>query len=262
MGAVSADATAGAARATPEYVLRLADTALVLGQRLGEWCGKGPFLEEDIALTNIALDLVGQARLLLTYAGELEGRGRDEDDLAFLRESHEFRNLLLAEQPNGDFAATMVRQVCLDAWQVETYARLAGSRDAQLAAIAEKSLKESQYHLRHSAQWLVRLGDGTEESHGRAQRALDALWMWTGELFEADALDARMLAAGIGVDQQAVRATWDARIDAILAQATLARPAAQWMQSGGREGRHTEHLSYLLAEMQSVRRAHPDARAW
>ena len=262
MGAVTDGAAAPAARASLEYVLRLADTALVLGQRLGEWCGKGPFLEEDIALTNTALDLIGQARLLLTYAGELEGRGRDEDDLAYFREAHEYRNLLLAEQLNGDFAATMVRQVCLDAWQVEAYGQLAGSRDAQLAAIASKSLKESQYHLRHSAQWLVRLGDGTAQSHRRAQQALDDLWMWTGELFEADAIDEATLAAGIGFDPRAIRPAWDARLDAVLAEATLTRPAAQWMQSGGRDGRHTEHLGYLLAEMQSVRRAHPDARTW
>jgi len=245
-----------------EYLLRLGDDALVLGQRLGEWCGHGPYLEEDIALTNFALDFIGQARLLLGYAGEIEGRGRDEDALAFFRDSMEYRNVLLVEQPNRDFGYTIVRQLLVDAWQAELHERLSGSSDRRLAEIAAKSLKETRYHLRHSARWTVRLGDGTDESHARVQQALDELWMWTGELFEGDDLDRAMAAAGIGVDPGALRPAWDQYIGAVLAEATLERPAPQWMQGGGRRGHHTEHLGYLLAEMQSVPRAHPDARAW
>lgn len=245
-----------------EYLLRLGDDALVLGQRLGEWCGHGPYLEEDIALTNFALDFIGQARLLLAYAGEVEGRGRDEDALAFFRDSMEYRNVLLVEQPNRDFGYTIVRQLLVDAWQAELYERLSVSSDTRLAEIAAKSLKETRYHFRHSAQWTVRLGDGTDESHTRVQQALDDLWVWTGELFESDDVDRAMAEAGISTDPGALRPAWDQRIDAVLAEATLERPPQQWMQSGGRRGRHTEQLGYILAEMQSVPRAHPDARAW
>lgn len=245
-----------------EYVLRLGDDALILGQRLGEWCGKGPYLEEDIALTNFALDFIGQARLLLTYAGEIEGAGRDEDALAYRRDVLDFRNHLLVEQPNRDFGYTVARQLFMDAWQIEVYERLARSHDRRLADIAAKALKETRYHLRHSSRWVVRLGDGTEESHRRMQTAIDDLWMWTGELFEADAVDELMLARGIGVDPHEIELAWNRRIDAVLSEATLVRPPAQWMQTGGRSGRHTEHLGYILAELQFVQRAYPDARAW
>lgn len=245
-----------------EYVLRLGDTALVLGQRLSEWCGTGPYLEEDIALTNFALDFIGQARLLLGYAAEIEGRGRSDDALAFRRDVFDFHNLLLVEQPNTDFGVTMARQMFVDAWQLELYERLAQSADARLAEIAAKSLKETRYHFRHSAQWMVRLGDGTDESHARAQQAVDSLWMWTGELFDCDAVEEAIAAAGAGPDPRSLREGWDRRVDAVLAEATLTRPPAQWMQSGGKAGRHTEHLGYLLCELQFMQRAYPDATAW
>lgn len=250
------------ARARLVHAIRLADDALVLGQRVSEWCGKGPFLEEDIALANVALDLIGQARLLYAHASVIEGRGRTEDDYAYRRDVLDFRNHLLVEQPNRDFGHTIARQVFFDAWQVEVYSRLARGADRDLAAIAAKSVKESSYHLNHGAEWLVRLGDGTDESHARAQRAIDELWMWTGELFETDAADRILAAAGMGVDADAVRAAWNERIDSLLAMATLTRPRSTWMQRGGRHGEHTEHLGYLLAEMQSLARAHPDATAW
>jgi ring-1,2-phenylacetyl-CoA epoxidase subunit PaaC len=240
-----------------EYLLRLGDDSLVLGHRLSEWCGHAPALEEDIALANIALDHIGRARALLSYAGELEGKGRDEDALAYLRDGRDYHNVLLVEQPNGDFAATIVRQFLYDAFMVELLTRLGESADAQLAAIAAKSLKETRYHLRHSSEWLIRLGDGTELSRAKAQAALDELWFYTGELFEMDGLDAALLAAGIAVDLSALKADWDRRVDEVLAEATLTRPADAWMQSGGRQGRHSEHLGYLLAELQYVQRAYP-----
>src|SRR5580700_8585424 len=206
------------------YVLRLGDLSLVLGQRLGEWVGHSPALEEDLGLANVALDLIGQARLLLTYAGEIEGRGRDEDKLAYLREQGAYFNAILAEQPNGDFGQTIVRQVLIDAFQLELYERMAASRDERLAAIAAKSVKEVRYHLRYSSDWLVRLGDGTAESHMRVQSALDLLWPYTVELFAADDLDILMAESGLGPELSAVHAAWSARIDAILYQATLKRP--------------------------------------
>jgi len=240
-----------------EYLLRLGDTSLVLGQRLGEWVGHAPALEEDLGLANVALDLVGQARLLLTYAGEVEGRGRDEDQLAFFRNSEDYLNLTLVEQPNGDFAQTIVRQCLVDAWQIEMYEALSHSADARLAAIAAKSLKETRYHFRYSAGWLVRLGDGTEESHERARRALDALWPCTAELFASDTIDRQIAEAGIGPRLESVAAGWSTRIDEVLAEATLARPADAPYSWHGKRGQHSEHLSRLLAEMQSVQRAHP-----
>jgi ring-1,2-phenylacetyl-CoA epoxidase subunit PaaC len=240
-----------------EYLLRLGDTSLVLGQRLGEWVGHAPALEEDLGLANVALDLVGQARLLLTYAGEVEGSGRDEDQLAFFRNSEDYLNLTLAEQPNGDFAQTIVRQCLVDAWQIEMYEALSRSADARLAAIAAKSLKETRYHFRYSAGWLVRLGDGTEESHERAQRALDALWAYTAELFASDTIDQQIAEARLGPRLESLAAGWSTRIDEVLAEATLARPADAPYSWHGKRGQHSEHLSRLLAEMQSVQRAHP-----
>lgn len=239
------------------YVLRLADTSLVLGQRLGEWVGHAPALEEDLALANIALDLIGQARLLLTYAGEIEGRGRDEDALAFLRDAPEFCNVSLAEQPNGDFARTIVRQFLLDAWQLELYEALAGSTDARLAEIAAKAVKETRYHLRFSAGWLVRLGDGTAESHARVEQALDALWRFTDELITPDALDEEMAAAGIGPSLPELRARWEARVGSVLAEATLKQPAMSRYPWHGKRGVHSEHLGHMLGEMQHLQRTFP-----
>ena len=241
------------------YVLRFADTSLVLGQRLGEWVGHAPALEEDLGLANIALDLIGQARLLLDYAGELEGRGRDQDALAFLRDAPEYCNLSLAEQPNGDFGQTIVRQFLLDAWQLETYEALSGSSDARLAGIAAKAVKETRYHLRFSAGWLVRLGDGTAESHARVQQALDALWRFTDELLTPDALDEEMAAAGIGPSLAVLRPRWEERVGTVLEEATLKRPAASRFPWYGKGGVHTEHLGHMLAEMQHLPRAFPGA---
>ncbi len=238
------------------YVLRLADTNLVLAQRLGEWVGHAPALEEDLGLANVALDLLGQARLLLAHAGELEGRGRDEDALAYLREESEFLNLTLVEQPNGDFGRTIVRQFLFDAWQFALYEALLPSRDAKLAAIAAKAVKEASYHLRYSSGWLIRLGDGTPESHARVADALPRLWPFTGELFEADDVDREAVAAGIGPAPAALADAWNRAVDGVLAEATLTRPPAVSYPWHGKQGRHSEHLGYLLAEMQSLHRAH------
>jgi ring-1,2-phenylacetyl-CoA epoxidase subunit PaaC len=242
------------------YVLRLGDLALVLGQRLSEWVGHAPALEEDLGLANIALDLVGQARLLLAYAGEIEGRGRGEDDIAFLREQGEYLNPTLVEQPNGDFGETIVRQVLIDAYQLALYERLAASRDERLAAIAAKAVKETRYHLRYSSSWLVRLGDGTEESHARVQRALERLWPYTVELFEVDALDREMAECGVAPSLEELRSAWNQHLDEVLAEATLRRPADRTFSWFGKRGQHSEHLGYLLAEMQYLQRAHPGAR--
>jgi ring-1,2-phenylacetyl-CoA epoxidase subunit PaaC len=248
------------ARPLFRYVLRLGDLSLILGQRLGEWVGHSPALEEDLGLANIALDLIGQARLLLTYAGEVEGVGRDEDKLAYLREQGAYFNAILAEQPNGDFGQTIVRQVLIDAFQLELYERLAGSSDERLAAIAAKSVKEVRYHLRYSSDWLMRLGDGTDESHARVQTALELLWPYTVELFDEDELDRMMAEAGIAPRLGEVRAAWNGRIDAILSEATLRRPADRPHVWHGKRGQHSEHLGYILAEMQYLQRAYPDAR--
>jgi ring-1,2-phenylacetyl-CoA epoxidase subunit PaaC len=242
------------------YVLRLADTSLVLGQRLGEWVGHAPALEEDLGLANLALDLIGQARLLLSYGGELEGRGRDEDALAYLRDAPEFLNVALAEQPNGDFADTIVRQWLIDAWQLEIYAGLSGSADTRLAAIAAKALKETRYHYRFSSGWLVRLGDGTEESRARTQRALEALWRFTEELFAPDETDAHMAAAGIAPPLAEAAGRWQERIAADLREARLPTPAPQPHPWYGKRGVHTEHLGHLLAEMQHLQRSYPGVR--
>jgi ring-1,2-phenylacetyl-CoA epoxidase subunit PaaC len=242
------------------YVLRLGDTSLVLGQRLGEWVGHAPALEEDLGLANLALDQIGQARLLLTYAGEIEDRGRDEDALAFLRDAPEFANLTLAEQPNGDFGQTIVRQWLLDAWQLEIYEGLLVSADTRLGAIAAKALKETRYHHRFSSGWLVRLGDGTRESHDRVQGALDSLWRFTAELFAADDVDERMEAAAIAPPLVELAPRWSARIDEDLRAATLKRPAAQPYPWHGRRGVHTEHLGHMLTEMQHLQRTYPGVR--
>lgn len=246
--------------ATLEYVLRLGDNALVLSQRLAEWCGKGPVLEEDLATTNTALDLLGQARLWLSYAGELEGKGRDEDRLAFHRDAHEFRNVLLVEQPNGHYGDTIARQYYFDAFHLPLLRLLATSSDERIADIAAKSAKEAAYHLERSADWVIRLGDGTEESHVRMQQSVDDLWMYTGELFEADGVDRAMTDARIGPDLTALRETWLAHVREVFAEATLTLPAETWMQRGGKQGVHTEKLGFLLAEMQHLPRAYPDAR--
>jgi ring-1,2-phenylacetyl-CoA epoxidase subunit PaaC len=243
-----------------QYVLRLADTSLVLGQRLAEWIGHAPALEEDLALANLSLDLIGQARLLLTYAGELEGRGRDEDALAFMRDAPQFLNVALAEQPNGDFGNTIVRQWLIDSWQLEIYGTLADSADTRLAAIAAKAIRETRYHYRFSSGWLVRLGDGTAESHERVQRALDALWRFTPELFEPDEIDQCMAGAGIGPALPELAARWSARVEQDLSEAMLTRPATAPYPWHGKRGVHTEHLGHLLGEMQHLQRTYPGAR--
>jgi ring-1,2-phenylacetyl-CoA epoxidase subunit PaaC len=242
------------------YLLRLGDTSLVLGQRLGEWVGHAPALEEDLGLANLSLDLIGQARLLLSYAGELEGQGRDEDALAFLRDAPAFLNLTLAEQPNGDFGRTIVRQFLLDAWQLEVYEALSRSSDDRLAGIAAKAIKETRYHFRFSAGWLVRLGDGTEESHRRVQGALDDLWRFTAELFAADEVDEVLAGAGIAPRLAELRPRWSARVDEVLREATLVRPADVPYPWQGKRGVHTEHLGHMLAEMQHLQRTYPGAQ--
>lgn len=243
------------------YVLRLADDAAILGQRLGEWCGHAPTLEEDIGLANVALDHVGQARALYSYAAKVEGKGRDEDQLCFLRVERAFRNCLLVEQPNGDFAQTIARQLFFSAFMLPFWEKLTGSSDATLAAIAAKAEKEAAYHLRHASEWTIRLGDGTAESHRRMQEAIDLLWPYTGELFEADDTVSQLVAAGIAVDPQGLRAGWLATLSRVLEEATLSLPAQGWMQSGGRDGRHSESFGHLLSEMQYMQRAHP-GRSW
>jgi ring-1,2-phenylacetyl-CoA epoxidase subunit PaaC len=243
-----------------EYLLRLGDDRLVLGHRMSEWCGHGPILEEDIAMANIALDLVGQASALLKLAGETEGAGRDEDALAYFRSEPEFRNVQMVELPKGDFAFTIVRQFLFDALSVLQWDALARCSFAPLAGIAAKALKEDRYHLRHTSDWVVRLGDGTDESHTRAQTALNALWRFTGELFEADAVDAAIRAQGVEIDVAAIRSRWDQTVGDVVRRATLVLPAAAASVSGGRRGRHTESLGHMLAEMQIVARSHPGAK--
>ena len=242
-----------------EYLLRLGDDRLILGHRLSEWTGHGPILEEDIATANLALDLIGQAAQILKLAGVEEGQGRDEDALAYFRDGPRYRNCLLVEQPRGDFGDTMLRQFFFDAHSVLLWETLASCGHEGLAAIASKAVKEDKYHLRHSSEWVVRLGDGTEESHARTQRSLDAFWRFTGELFDRDEVDDAVAAQGIRVDTEAIQARWQALVDDVLGRATLTLPADVVMQRGGRRGRHTEHLGHLLSAMQSVARAHPGA---
>jgi ring-1,2-phenylacetyl-CoA epoxidase subunit PaaC len=239
------------------YLLRLGDTSLVLGQRLAEWVGHSPALEEDLGLANLSLDLIGQARLLLSYAGELEGHGRTEDALAFLRDAPAFLNVTLAEQPNGDFGRTLVRQFLLDAWQLELYEALLNSTDSRLASIAAKAVKETRYHFRFSAGWIVRLGDGTAESHRRVQEPLDELWRFTTELFAADEVDEVLAGAGVAPELSELQPRWSARIDEVLKEATLKRPPSVPYKWHGKQGVHTEHLGHMLAEMQHLPRSYP-----
>ncbi|THU36870.1 phenylacetate-CoA oxygenase subunit PaaI [Niastella caeni] len=254
---------------TYNYTLHLADNALILAQRNSEWCGHGPVLEQDIAITNISLDLIGQARSLYQYAAELingsgspasEGKqAASEDTLAYLRDSREYKNCLLAEQPNGDWAQTILRQFFFSTYQFLLYQRLQQSPDATLAAIAEKSLKEVTYHVRWSSEWVIRLGDGTEESHDRLLNALDELWMFTGELFMPAGYELEAAKAGIGVDVSTLKTEWEQRVNEIFAEATIPTSGREggWMQSGGKEGVHTEQLGFILAELQSMQRAYP-----
>lgn len=240
-----------------EYLLRRADDTLILGHRLSEWCGHGPILEEDIALTNLALDLIGEATEFFQHAAKVEGKGRDEDDLAFLRLEREYKNVLLVEQPNGDFGKTIVRQFLFDHFQHLLYERLMESKDEQIAAIAAKSIKEVKYHLKHSSEWVIRLGDGTEESHNRVQESVTDLARFIDELFYQDEVDELLIKEGIACDTSEFRSTYDANIKAVLDEATLSLPEEKWQLDGGRKGVHSEHLGYLLAELQYVQRTHP-----
>lgn len=243
-----------------QYLLRLGDDRLVLGHRLSEWCGHGPILEEDIAIANIALDLLGQANLLLELAGRIEGQGRDQDALAYFREAIDFRNALITELPKGDFAFTIVRQFLVSVHSALLMEQLQRSSHQDLAGIAAKAFKEARYHARHTADWMLKLGDGTEESHARAQHAIDEIWRFTGELFESDAVEQRLVEQGIAVDTAALREPWKAQVSRVIGEATLRMPDDGFMQRGGRVGRHTEHLGHLLAEMQIVARSFPGAQ--
>lgn len=248
------------------YILRMADNSLILGHRLSEWCGHGPVLEQDIAMTNIALDLVGQARNLFVLAAEVQGEGKSEDDLAYLRTELAFQNLLLVEQPNGDFAHTIVRQFFFSAFQLPFYKELqrilretTNPNLEILRGVAEKAIKEVTYHLRWSSEWVIRLGDGTEESHRRMQRAIDDLFTYSGEAFIADAVDKQAIAEGYGVDFETIKPFFDETITSVLAEATLQKPKNAFMQKGGKQGYHTEYLGYLLAEMQYLQRVYPNS---
>lgn len=239
------------------YLLQLADNALILGHRLSEWCGHGPILEQDMAMTNIALDLVGQARSLFQYAAEIEGEGKTEDDLAYLRTVTEYRNVLLVEQPNEDFAYTVVRQFLYDIYSFNFYTQLKKSSDKQLAAIAEKSLKEVTYHVRWSSEWMIRLGDGTERSHQKVQKAVNDLWPYSGELLQMSKAEEMLLADGIAVDLSTLKKDCEEKINNVLAEATIEQPENVFMQNGGKEGRHSEHFGFILSELQYLQRAYP-----
>lgn len=254
MTAVAADVAAVA-------TLRMADDCLVLSHRLAQWSSRAPSLEDDVALTNIALDELGQARALYARTAELDGTGRSEDDYAFLRDEREFVNCLLVEQENGDFATTIVRQLLFTTYQHAQWSKLLASPDEQVAAIAAKAVKEASYHRDHAAHWTVRLGDGTEESHRRMETALQALWPFTGELFERDDVTDGLVVMGVAVDPERLRAGWDPFVDGVLAEATLARPETTWAPAGGRRGLHTECFGYMLAEMQHLHRSYPGV-AW
>jgi ring-1,2-phenylacetyl-CoA epoxidase subunit PaaC len=240
-----------------DYTLHLADNSLILGQRNSEWCGHGPVLEQDIAITNISLDLIGQARNFYQYAATLIGEGATEDSLAYLRKEREFKNCLLVEQPNGDWAQTILRQFFFSQFQYLLFEKLQQSKDEQLAAMAEKSLKEITYHLRWSSEWVIRLGDGTEESHNRMVKAVDELWRYTGELFEASGYELRAVNDGSGVDVSKLKDEWINKVKEIFSEATLIIPPKTFMQTGGKEGKHTEHLGYILTELQYMQRAYP-----
>jgi len=245
---------------TVEFLLRLGDNCLILGHRLSEWVGHAPVLEEDLGLANVSLDLLGQAQNWLGLAGDIQGGDRDADWFAYRRDAGEFRNALLVEQPNGDFARTMVRQLYFDLWHVMLLEGLEQAPDERIAGIAAKAYKEARYHLERSRDWVIRLGDGTEESHRRTQEAVDELWIFTGELFESDEIEAALADQGVIVGSGRIAAVWKERLAGILAEATLTFPQENWMRRGGRRGIHSEHLGYLLAEMQFLQRAYPDAR--
>lgn len=242
------------------YTLRIADNTLVLAQRLSEWTGHGPFLEEDLALTNVALDTFGTATSLLEYAAQIEEKGRSADDLAYFRNEREFTNVLLVEQPNGDYAKTIIRQIFVDHFNLLFYSELAKSKDETLAGIAQKAIKEVTYHVRHSSAWVVRFGDGTEDSHNRAQDAVNELWRFTNELFEMDEVENNLVKEGIAVNTSLLKEKWEKQITELLTKATLKKPESAFMQTGGRKGMHTEHLGYLLSEMQTVPRMFPNAK--
>ena len=244
-----------------QYLLRLGDDRLVLGHRLSEWCGHGPILEEDIALANIALDLIGQATLFLKLAGETEGKGRTEDDLAYFRDAIDYRNVQLVELPKGDYAFTIVRQFCFDVFSYHVLEQLQSSKHSGIAGIAGKGFKEVRYHVRHSSEWVLRMGDGTDESHTRAQNALNQIWRFTGEMFQADQVDREMLAEGVGADVEGIKPKWEAVVTDVFNRATLSIPDDPPAMTGGRRGRHTESLGHMLSEMQIVARSHPGA-AW
>lgn len=241
------------------YVTRLGDNALIFGQRLVEVVSLYPELEEELANANFALDYIGQARLFYSYAAKLEGKDRSEDDFAFLRDGHEYKNVLLLEQPNGHFGDMMAREFLFESFYLLQLEALENCSDAGLAEIAARAVKEIRYHLRHVSQWVVRLGDGTDESHTRMQQSLDDLWQYTGELFAADDVDAKVAADFAGPDLESLREQWHSDVAAVLEEATLNKPEDAWMASGGKQGRHSEHLGFLLAEMQHLQRSHPGA---
>lgn len=241
------------------FLLRLADDHLILGHRLSEWCGHAPMLEEDLAMPNIALDLIGQARALYQYAGEAEGKGRSEDDLAYLRREREYLNCLMVERPNGDFAHTMLRQFYFAAFMHPFWEKAMESQDAMLAGIAGKAVKEVAYHIRHCGEWVIRLGDGTEESTARMQAALTALAPYVDELFESDAVTAAMTESGIAPSPASLRAPFEATVQSVFAEAFLDAPAAPWAKTGGRQGLHSEAMGFLLAELQYMQRSYPGA---
>lgn len=239
------------------YTLQHADNCLILGQRLAEWCGHGPVLEQDIAMTNISLDLIGQARMLYQYAAEIQGEGKSEDDIAYLRDAWGYRNVLLVEQPNGDFAQTILRQFLFDTYSSFFYESLMNSKDETLSAIAAKSHKEAIYHVKWSGDWVIRLGDGTEESKRRMQHAIDELWSYAGELTKPNETELVALKEGYGVDLLELKDKRDAKIEEVMAEATLEVPASPYTHEGGKDGRHTEHLGYILADLQFLQRAYP-----
>jgi ring-1,2-phenylacetyl-CoA epoxidase subunit PaaC len=243
-----------------QYCLRIGDTHNVLSHRMGEWCTNGHILEEDIAMTNIALDHIGAARAWLIYAGEVEGKGRTEDDLAYFRDERSYYNMLIAELPNGNFADTIVRNFMFDTFSLLYYSELLNSADETLAGIAGKVLKEAKYHYKHSSQWMLRLGDGTPESHQKMQDALDEIWRFTGNMFDMDEIDQTLADEGVGVDVSEIKATWLNLIQKTVEQATLKLPENNYMITGGKNGMHTEALGHMLAEMQSLARAYPDAK--
>ncbi len=242
------------------YCLRLGDNSLILGQRITEWCSHAPILEEDIALANLALDLIGQAREFLTYAGEIEKKGRAEDDLAFLRDANEFRNALLVEQPNGDFAHTIVRQYLFSVFNYHLLTELGKGKDSTLAAIAVKSLKECTYHVRHSGEWILRMGDGTEESKRRLFNAFEDLWMYSAELFDTDESDDLLVKKGIAVDMKTIHPLWLETIKAHLDKISFPLPSNHYLVQGIKKGKHSEHLGHILAEMQFLPRAYPGTK--